>query len=94
MAGPHTWGAIEPPHGRATDPIGAKDGEPTLSMPGRFEGAPHHAVNYDATDGRHNRERGLSGWDSVDHMSGHTSDTDFGTVTGHFEDGPGVWRQT
>lgn len=89
-----SWGPIAPPAGRGGDPVGAKSGEPTLSTPSTHEGAPRHAVNYNATDGRHNRESGLAPWASIDHFSGPTSDTDFGSTTGSFEDGPGVWRQT
>jgi hypothetical protein len=93
MAGQHNWGPVEPPHGRDHDPIGAKDGEPTLSTAMRHEGAPVHPVRYDATDSRHNYETGQRPWTSVDVNSGHASEADF-TKTGSFEDGPGVWRQT
>lgn len=94
MAGPHSWGPVEKPMGRDHDPIGAKDGEPTLSTPMRHEGGTIHPVRYDATDSRHNYETGQRPWESVDMNSGRTSDTDFGALTGRFEDGPGVWRQT
>jgi hypothetical protein len=93
MASPHSWGPIEKPMGREHESIGA-EGEVTLSTAARFEGSPIHPVRYDATDSRHNYETGQRPWASVDVNSGHTSDTDFGTLTGRFEDGPGVWRQT
>jgi hypothetical protein len=93
MAGPHTWGPLTHPDNRNHLPVGA-EGDITLSQPMRFEGSPVHTVHYDATDSRHNYETGQRPWESVDVHSGHTSDTDFGTLTGRFEDGPGVWRQT
>ncbi len=92
MAGPHTWGPIQPPHGRATDPIG-EEGEPTLSTPAQHEGSPRHAVRYDATDSRHNLETGQRPWESVDVNSGPASHEDW-SPAGRFPDGPGAWRQT
>jgi len=89
-----TWGPVTHPDGRDHAPVGAKDGMPTLSTPMSHEGAPRHTVRYDATDSRHDYETGQRPWESVDEHSGRTSDTDFGALTGRFEDGPGVWRQT
>ena len=93
MSGPHTWGPLTHPVDRSNLAVGA-EGSVTLSQEDHFEGAPHHTVHYDATDSRHNYETGQRPWTSVDVHSGHTSDTDFDTLTGRFEDGPGVWRQT
>jgi hypothetical protein len=89
-----SWGPIhEQPADRNTMPVGS-EGSVTKSSPTSFEGAPSHPVSYNATDARHNRESGLAPWQSVDPMSGPTSDTDFGSSAGRFPDGPGVWRQT
>lgn len=88
------WGPITPTNERNSRPVGASDGEPTHSTPSSYEGAPHHAVDYSATDGRHNRETGFAPWSSIDPNSGPTSSSDFGDSAGRFPDGPGVWRQT
>lgn len=87
------WGPITQCHARNSRPIGASDGAPSHSTPTSFEGAPHHAVDYNATDGRHNRESGLAPWGSVEPGSGIASSDDW-TRAGAFPDGPGAWRQT
>lgn len=56
--------------------------------------APRHEVDYDATDGRHNRESGMGPWRSIDSQSGICSDTNWETPHSRFPDGPGIWRQT
>jgi hypothetical protein len=87
-----SWGPVEHPTDKGGPAAGA---EGTVTQPHvRGGDAPRHPTDYNATDGRHNREAGLRPWASVDHFSGPTSDTDFGSTTGSFEDGPGVWRQT
>lgn len=88
-----SWGPVEKPTGRDHRPLG-EEGAVTLSTPASFEGAPRHDVRYDATDSRHGHERDMMGWPSIDHMSGPVTDTDWDHSTGHFPDGPGVWRQT
>jgi len=88
-----TWGPFEHPMERGGRPVGDTGG--AVTQPHASGGsAPHHDVSYNATDGRHSRESGLSPWKSVDPMSGPTSDTDFGASAGRFPDGPGMWRQT
>jgi hypothetical protein len=86
-----SWGAISKPttSGRAIGEEGA------VIQPHASGGSsPRHEVNYSATDARGGHARDLSGWASVDHMSGPVTDTDWENSTGHFPDGPGVWRQT
>jgi hypothetical protein len=88
----NSWGPVEHPvehfSGRAVGEEGA------VVQPHVNGGnAPRHAVDYNATDGRHGRESGMSPWDSVDVNSGVASDTDW-SKTGSFPDGPGSWRQT
>jgi hypothetical protein len=83
-----SWGPVEHP----TDGGGPAPGaEGSVTKP--HAGSGMHSENYDATDGRHNKAD-HQGWPSVDPMSGPTSETDFGSKTGSFPDGPGVWRQT
>jgi hypothetical protein len=87
------WGALEHATGHFNERQVGEEG--TVVQPHANGGnAPHHDVRYDATDSRHGRETGLRPWVSVDPMSGPTSDEDFGTSAGRFEDGPGAWRQT
>lgn len=93
MAAPHTWGPLTHPDHRNHRTIG-EEGEVTLSRANSFEAGPLHPVHYDATDSRHNYETGQRPWISVDERSGHTSEENFGEMTGRFMDGPGVWRQT
>lgn len=88
-----SWGPI---HKATTDgktPGSGEEGAVTQHHPSGGNG-PHHEVNYDATDSRHGHARDLSGWVSVDHMSGPVTESDWENSTGHFPDGPGAWRQT
>ena len=87
-----TWGPVEHPVDGGGPAAGA---EGTIVRHGpNGAGAPSHPVDYNATDGRHNRESGLSPWQSVDPNSGIVTATDWETPVRHFEDGPGTWRQT
>jgi hypothetical protein len=52
-----------------------------------------HSVDYNATDGRHNRESGLGPWKSVDDGSGEVTAEDWEHVAKRFPD-TGVWKQT
>jgi hypothetical protein len=88
-----SWGPLTHPVHRFADHATGEEGDVVRHSPSG-EGAPTHPVDYNATDGRHNRESGLAPWTSVDSMSGPVSDTDFGTPAGRFPDGPGAWRQT
>jgi hypothetical protein len=88
------WGSI---HKATTDGKTPGSGEEgTVIQPGINAPAhgPRHEVNYSATDERGGHARDLSGWKSVDHMSGPVTESDWESSTGHFPDGPGVWRQT
>lgn len=87
------WGPLPHP---MTDgkTVAREEGAVTQPKADNRTAGPRHDVNYDATDSRHNREAGLAPWDSVDVNSGPTSDTDFDSLAGRFEDGPGAWRQT
>ena len=87
------WSLLPHPVEQNNRPIGAKDGEVTQPSESSRGAGPHHAVRYNATDGRHSRESGMAPWTSVDVNSGEASESDF-SKTGSFPDGPGAWRQT
>lgn len=86
------WGPVEHVTDGSSLAISAEGSIVRHSMSGA--GAPSHPTDYNATDGRHNRESGLAPWQSVDPRSGIVTDTDWETPVGHFPDGPGAWRQT
>jgi hypothetical protein len=89
-----SWGPVEHPTGRGgSHPATGAEGTITQQHVNGGD-APRHPIDYNATDGRHNRESGLAPWKSVDPNSGIVTDTDWETPVGHFVDGPGVWRQT
>jgi hypothetical protein len=87
------WGPI---HKATTDgkTVSREEGAVVQSSPTGGFHAPSHDVRYDATDSRHGHERDMMGWPSIDHNSGPVTATDWENSTGHFPDGPGVWRQT
>jgi hypothetical protein len=87
-----SWGPI---HKATTEGKGTGEEGAVLrhSANGGFK-SPSHSVNYDATDSRHGHERDMMGWPSIDHNSGPVTEHDWEHSTGHFPDGPGVWRQT
>lgn len=90
-----SWGPLgRPMHRGSADRAIGEEGDVVRFAETGAEHAPSHSVDYNATDGRHNRESGLAPWTSIDPLSGPTSDTDFGTSAGRFPDGPGAWRQT
>lgn len=74
-------------------PIG-EPGMVTQPTPDDLNAEPRHDIDYNATDGRHNREAGLAPWHSIDERSGIVTDSDWENPVGRFPDGPGVWRQT
>lgn len=88
-----TWGPI---HQATTDGKTVAGEEGAVIQPGTNSPShgPRHEVNYDATDSRHGHARDLSGWVSVDHLSGPVTGEDWEHSRGHFPDGPGAWRQT
>lgn len=53
-------------------------------------GDEHHPYNYSASDERDDRAMGP--WKKVDNCSGPAGPD--GEALHHFDDGPGVWRQT
>lgn len=89
------WGPVEKPVEHGVKPIAAHaEGDVTEpTEPGGGKSAPHYSVDYNATDGRHNRESGMEGWESVDKNSGCDAEDGF-VARSRFPDGPGVWRQT
>jgi hypothetical protein len=86
------WGPISHPvtEGKTT---GSPDGAETLPDEHGNAGSPEHAMNYDATDGRHSKPN-HEGWETVDVNGGCVADGDWASVTSKFADGPGPWRQT
>lgn len=87
-----TWGPIEKAvtHGKT---VSREDG--AVTQPHVSGGdAPHHTVDYNATDSRHNYERGMRPWKSVDSGSGECTPGEWDHVSHAFPDGPGPWRQT